>query len=131
MAAPLLTVDPTSPVPALRQITDQMRALCVEGVLAAGAILPSVRRLALDLGVHFNTVAEAYRQMAAEGWLEVSRGRPTRVLLRPPVRNVSQDELAAAFRARLRYLVAELLSAGLSSQRLSLELQQLQKEGPQ
>lgn len=131
MPEPQLTLDPASPLPALRQITDQVRALCVEGVLPAGATLPSVRRLALDLGVHFNTVAEAYRQLADEGWLEVSRGRSTRVLRRAPTRKVSEEQLALVFRARMRYLIAELRTAGLSARRLNLELQHVLKEGPE
>ncbi|MHB8733710.1 MAG: GntR family transcriptional regulator [Terriglobales bacterium] len=125
MSDPLIQVDPASPLPVLRQITEQMRALFVEGAIAAGGTLPSVRRLAIDLGVHFNTVAEAYRHLADEGWLDVSRGRPTRVLQRKAASAVSEEQLAAAFRARMRYLIAELRSAGLSARRIRRELIQL------
>jgi DNA-binding transcriptional regulator YhcF (GntR family) len=59
--------DPFSGVPAIRQITDSLRVLLVERKLAPGVVLPSVRRLAMELGVHFNTVAEAYRELAGEG----------------------------------------------------------------
>ena len=34
-----------------------------------------LRHVAVELGVHFNTVAEAYRQLAAEGWLDLKHGR--------------------------------------------------------
>ena len=73
--APRIRIDLASGTPAVRQIADQLRVLLVDGELAPGAVLPSVRRLAMELGVHFNTVSEAYRQLASEGWLEVQHGR--------------------------------------------------------
>ena len=63
-----IRIDPSSGIPAVRQIADNLRVLLVGGQLAPGAALPPVRRVAVELGVHFNTVAEAYRQLAAEGW---------------------------------------------------------------
>ena len=66
---PHLRLDPNSSVPAVRQIADNLRILLVEGQLKPGDELPSVRRVAMELGVHFNTVAEAYRQLVAEGRL--------------------------------------------------------------
>jgi GntR family transcriptional regulator / MocR family aminotransferase len=49
------------------------------GRLAAGARLPSSRALAADLGIARNTVAEAYGQLVAEGWLTSRQGSGTRV----------------------------------------------------
>jgi GntR family transcriptional regulator / MocR family aminotransferase len=49
------------------------------GRLRPGARLPSSRSLALDLGVARNTVAEAYGQLIAEGWLTATIGSGTRV----------------------------------------------------
>ena len=46
----------------------------MRGDVVAGTVLPSVRRLAIDSGVHFNTVAEAYRTLAQEGWLDLHHG---------------------------------------------------------
>jgi len=62
-----IRIDLNSPVPATRQIADGLRVELVEGRLKPGSGLPSVRRVAMELGVHFNTVAEAYRVLAAEG----------------------------------------------------------------
>ena len=109
---PLLRVVLDSPVPAYRQIVDQVRAHCVQGALAAGAVLPSVRQLAASLGVHHNTIAEAYRTLAEEGWVDVRHGRRVTVLDRaqpgrPPA------EAAQISGLRLRHLIAELLAQGL------------------
>ena len=72
-----IKVDLNNRVSVVKQITDRIRTVIVEGNLAPGDLLPPVRRLATDLGVHFNTVAEAYRGLSEEGWLE-ARARPER-----------------------------------------------------
>ena len=53
------------------------------GRLAPGARLPSSRALAGDLGIARNTVADAYGQLVAEGWLTARRGSGTQVAERP------------------------------------------------
>ena len=55
------------------------------GRLAPGSRLPSSRALAADLGIARNTVAEAYGQLVAEGWLTAVQGSGTRVAERPEV----------------------------------------------
>jgi GntR family transcriptional regulator/MocR family aminotransferase len=52
--------------------------------LTPGLRLPSSRALAADLGIARNTVAEAYGQLVAEGWLVARQGSGTRVAVRPP-----------------------------------------------
>ena len=49
------------------------------GRLAPGSRLPPSRALATDLGLARNTVAEAYGQLVAEGWLNARQGSGTRV----------------------------------------------------
>jgi GntR family transcriptional regulator/MocR family aminotransferase len=53
------------------------------GRLAEGVRLPSSRTLAGDLGIARNTVADAYGQLVAEGWLIARSGSGTRVAARP------------------------------------------------
>jgi GntR family transcriptional regulator / MocR family aminotransferase len=55
------------------------------GRLAAGTRLPSSRALAADLGIARNTVAEAFGQLVAEGWLTARQGSGTEVAGPPPV----------------------------------------------
>jgi GntR family transcriptional regulator / MocR family aminotransferase len=54
-----------------------LRAAVRSGRLAAGTALPASRVLARDLGVARNTVAEAYGQLVAEGWLSARHGSGT------------------------------------------------------
>jgi GntR family transcriptional regulator / MocR family aminotransferase len=68
------------------------------GRLDPGARLPSSRALAQDLGIARNTVADAYGQLVAEGWLVAQQGSGTRVADRAP----AVDAAAAAPAAKAR-----------------------------
>lgn len=114
-------MDLASPEAAYRQIAGQIRLLIVEGVLNPGDPLPGVRRLSLDLGVHHNTVAEAYRQLANEGWIDVSHGKTARITDREAPVPAPSD--AERFRDRLRHLVAEMRTMGFPAARIHQELQ--------
>lgn len=71
--------------PGLRRgLTDALREAVRGGRLAPGTRLPSSRSLAADLGVARNTVAEAYADLVAEGWLAARQGSGTRVADRTP-----------------------------------------------
>ncbi|MFJ2749254.1 MULTISPECIES: PLP-dependent aminotransferase family protein [unclassified Streptomyces] len=60
-------------------LTEALREAARSGRLAAGTRLPSSRTLAADLGIARNTVAEAYAELVAEGWLTARQGSGTRV----------------------------------------------------
>jgi DNA-binding transcriptional regulator YhcF (GntR family) len=70
----MLTVDPDSPVPPFEQVRAQLAAQIADGVLVPGTRLPTVRRLADNLGLAVNTVARSYRELEAAGLVE-TRGR--------------------------------------------------------
>jgi len=79
-------------------LRDAMRT----GRLAPGLRLPSSRDLAADLGIARNTVADAYAQLVAEGWLEARTGAGTWVADRP-AHVAHQVRIPAAGPARQRY----------------------------
>lgn len=60
-------------------LEEALRRAVRDGRLAPGTRLPSSRVLAQDLGVARNTVADAYGQLVAEGWLTARQGSGTRV----------------------------------------------------
>jgi GntR family transcriptional regulator len=116
-----IRIDLSSPIPAYRQIVDGLRTVLVEGGLEPGARLPSVRRLAMELDVHFNTVGEAYRELASEGWLDVRQGSGATVIDRGRPGPASPERLTE-FRGRLRNLVTQMRAAGVPAARIVTEL---------
>src|SRR5580693_7257401 len=56
-----------------------LRDAVAAGRLHPGTRLPSSRALAADLGIARNTIADAYAQLVAEGWLTARQGSSTRV----------------------------------------------------
>ena len=118
-----IKIDLGSSVPVYRQIADQIRAMLVAREFNPGERLPTVRQVAVDLGVNHNTVAEAYRNLAEEGWLSLERGRGALVVSRstpapnPRTRN--------AFSQRLRSLIAQVRAAGISPQAIRSEFEEV------
>lgn len=122
---PTIRIDLASPVPVYRQIEDALRALMVEGRLRPGDPLPTVRRLAVDLGIHHNTVAEAYRQLAAEGWLDLRRHRGAVVC--PREHPLPAAGALESFTQRLRELIAKAHAEGLAPAAIQAILEQFLK----
>ena len=116
----MLRIDLASRVPVYDQIANGLRAELVSGKFNPGEKLPTVRTLAIDLGVHHNTVAEAYRQLANEGWLELRRHHGAIVRDRdwPAVGPDTMDR----FTGPLEQLIAKGLADGLSPGSLAREM---------
>lgn len=120
----ILSIDTDSATPVYRQIVDGLRIALVNGELAPGDSLPPVRRLALDLGVHFNTVAEAYRELAREGWLDIGARSGARVMKRS-VPDAPTRDVDARFRRRVEELIAEMQARGIKRSRLASQLRRI------
>lgn len=123
---PTLRIDLASAVPAYTQIAAQLRALLVAGSLPPGRRLPPVRQLAIDFGVHHNTVALAYRALADEGWLDLRRGRGAVVIERREQRPSAQAK--TEFSRRLEALVAKAAADGLSPEAVAREFETLARK---
>lgn len=70
----MITVDPDAAEAPYVQVREQIREQVAAGDLVPGTKLPTVRRLAADLGLAANTVARAYRELETLGVIE-TRGR--------------------------------------------------------
>ncbi|MEW2391226.1 PLP-dependent aminotransferase family protein [Streptomyces venezuelae] len=83
-----LHVDLSGPGSRRAVLARALRDAVREGRLAPGTRLPPYRSLAADLGLARNTVADAYAELVAEGWLTARQGSGTRVAERakPPKR---------------------------------------------
>ena len=102
----LIDLDFRSHVPIYVQIVDRIKHLIATEVLKPGDQLPTVRQLAADLRVNFNTIARAYRMLDESGVISTQQGRGTYVLEPlPPER--AQRLRAAALEELARSLVRE------------------------
>ena len=79
-----LQIDFRSGLPIYTQIVNQVQAQVISGDLKPGDQLPTVRALAEDLRVNFNTVARAYRLLDEERIISTQQGRGTYITEIPP-----------------------------------------------
>ena len=99
-----IQIDFHSGQPIYIQIVEQIRRLVASGELQQGDQLPTVRQLATDLRVNFNTVARSYRLLDEARLISTQQGRGTYVWEQPSEENLlrlRQQELESLTR---RYL---------------------------
>lgn len=68
-------VDESSDVPLWVQLRNRIAYLISSGYYAPGEQLPTVRKLASDLSVNYNTVNKAYLALKSDGFIESAPGR--------------------------------------------------------
>src|SRR5512139_4059898 len=78
-----IQLDFRSGQPIYLQIVEQIRQMVARGELQPGDQLPTVRQLATDLRVNFNTVARAYRLLDEAGLISTQQGRGTYIWEQP------------------------------------------------
>ena len=86
----MIQIATGDPRPIGKQIVDAVRMKIATGELDPGDQLPSVRGLAQQLTINPNTVAKAYAELTAEGWLESRQGLGLYVA--PPRQRLSDAE---------------------------------------
>lgn len=77
------SLDFRSGVPVYVQIVEQVLAYLSSGDLKPGEQLPTVRQMAAELRVNFNTVARAYRMLDEAGLISTQQGRGTYIVDQP------------------------------------------------
>lgn len=113
------SLDQHSGVPVYRQLIDQIQGGIASGTLAAGAQLPTVRQVAVDLAINPNTVLRAYRELEIRGVIDTQQGTGTFISERKPKRDDVErerklDQLAGEAAARAGaagFTIQELLEA--------------------
>jgi GntR family transcriptional regulator len=99
-------INPRSPVPLWEQIAARVRVAIAAGDLLSGQALPSVRELAKRLRVNPATVAQAYRELAGEEFVESRHGAGTFV------KDVAAEKRSLEINAQAGDLVRRLLEDG-------------------
>jgi len=75
-----IELDFRSKIPIYVQIIDQVKHMIATNRLKPGDQLPTVRQLATDLRINFNTIARSYRMLDEEGLISTQHGRGTFIL---------------------------------------------------
>jgi GntR family transcriptional regulator len=99
-----LEVDFRSGEPIYLQIVNQIQQMIAEGELEEGDQLPTVRQLATDLRVNFNTVARAYRILDDAGLISTQQGRGTYVWEQPSEETIRKLRAKSLGELTRRYL---------------------------
>jgi len=108
-----IKVELDNPVPLEQQIYQELRHAIAAGQVMVGEPLPSVRQLAGDLGVHWNTVARAYRRLGEDGLVGIRRGRGVVVKSFPERRTTAVASARENVQEKLRQALTEAHLAGL------------------
>ncbi|MGD8403847.1 MAG: GntR family transcriptional regulator [Anaerolineales bacterium] len=118
-----IQLDFRSGVSIYTQIVEQIKQQVVAGELKPGDQLPTVRALALELRVNFNTVARAYRLLDEAGIISTQQGRGTYILDVPPPERT--DKLRRqALEALTRDYLSEAYHLGCSPDEINKALKE-------
>jgi len=110
-----LHVNPRSPIPIRRQLTEQLKHAIESGVVPRDQTLPSIRELAGFLGINTNTVARVIEDLKHSGYVEARRGRGVFVAAAPPIR--PSPELREGF---LKDVVIRAAALGMTADELAV-----------
>ena len=117
----MLQVATGDPRPIGRQIIDAVRMAIATGELAAGDQLPSVRGLAQQLTINPNTVARAYGDLIAEGWLESRQGLG--LFVAAPRQRLSEGERTRRLEDAIQRFLNDVVVLGFAPTELQERLQ--------
>ena len=106
-------LDSRSPVPLYEQIATRVRVAVASGELSPGDALPSVRQVAGSARVNPATVVQAYRELEADGFVEMRQGAGTFVIeVLPEKRSAERSRQA---RDLVHRMLAEAARMGLDT----------------
>jgi GntR family transcriptional regulator len=118
-----IQLDFRSGQPIYLQLVEQIRRLIASGELKPGDQLPTVRQLATDLRINFNTVARAYRLLDEAGLISTQHGRGTYIWEAPSEETTRQLRLQVLEELTARYL-SETARLGFSYAEVSATVEQ-------
>jgi GntR family transcriptional regulator len=117
-------LDFRSHVPIYVQIVERIKHLVATEALKPGDQLPTVRQLAADLRVNFNTIARAYRILDEVGVISTQQGRGTYVLEPLPPERATRLR-RAALEALVRSFLAEADRLGFEPDEVASDVENL------
>ncbi|MDW7657754.1 MAG: GntR family transcriptional regulator [Bacillota bacterium] len=113
--------------PIYEQLENQIRDEILEGVLKPDHSLPSIRNLALDLGISVITVKRAYDDLEAEGYIHTVGGKGSFVAGLDVAR--LKEKKQQRIEEQLQALIKEMKMMGISRDTFDLIISLLWEEG--
>ena len=113
-----LQLDFHSGLPIYTQIVNQIQSQLANGILKPGDQLPTVRALASELRVNFNTVARAYRILDEARIISTQQGRGTYITEIPPP-EVTEKLRKESLSELTRRYISEAYRLGFSEREVS------------
>lgn len=110
----VIRIDEYSDVPIYMQIRNQIVMGISSGELKAGEQLPTVRALALEIGINTMTVSKTYQMLKSEGYIMTDRKNGARVRQMIEQSGVISDEN----KNELRRIVSEARLSGVPREEL-------------
>jgi len=110
----IIRIDELSDVPIYMQIRNQIVMGISGGELAAGEQLPTVRALALEMGINTMTVSKAYQLLKTEGYIMTDRKNGARI--RTEIKQYG--EIPEANKTELRRIASEARLSGVPKEEL-------------
>ncbi|MBY8913068.1 GntR family transcriptional regulator YtrA [Bacillus sp. YC2] len=114
----MIQIDPRSSTPIYEQIIQQMKELCLKGIMKPGDKLPSVRELATIIIANPNTVSKAYKELEREGMIETLRGRGT---------YISENAKTTLVEGKMTMIKEQLKKLIIDAHYAGVELEKLQE----
>jgi GntR family transcriptional regulator len=114
----ILQIDFRSGLPIYTQIVNQVQSQIASGIIKPGDQLPTVRALAEELRVNFNTVARAYRILDEARIISTQQGRGTYITEKPPP-NVTEKLRRETLEALTYRYISEAVRLEFSKQDIS------------
>lgn len=119
-----LVLDFHSGAPIYLQIVEQIQKMVANGELVPGDQLPTVRQLAAELRVNFNTVARAYRMLDEARLISTQQGRGTYLLDLPAGELVTKIK-EATLEEKIKKALETIIEEGYKEEEILLELQKI------
>jgi GntR family transcriptional regulator len=123
-----LNLDFHSGLPIYTQIVNQIQSQLTNGSLKPGDQLPTVRALASELRVNFNTVARAYRMLDEARIISTQQGRGTYITEIPPP-DVSEELRHESLKALTQRFITEAFRLGFSEREVSQMVRDSVRQG--
>ena len=114
----MLQIDFRSGLPIYTQIVNQVQAQVAGGILKPGDQLPTVRALAEELRVNFNTIARAYRILDEARIISTQQGRGTYITEIPPPK-VKEKLRRESLQALTERFISEAMRLEFSKEEIS------------